>query len=130
MSFLNSILPSSDAPGARIEAEPSPALRPVYEVAESDGAYTLTVNLPGVSKDGLEIIDEGGELRITGKRARRLPEGAVGLPRASSDAACELVLAPANTIDSGKIDAELRDGVLELKLAKAESARPRKISVS
>jgi HSP20 family molecular chaperone IbpA len=40
------------------------------------------------------------------------------------------VLAHDNTVDSGKIEAELKDGVLHLSLAKAESAKPRKISVN
>jgi HSP20 family molecular chaperone IbpA len=40
------------------------------------------------------------------------------------------VLTHDNTVDAGKIEAELKDGVLRLKLAKAESAKPRKISVS
>jgi len=52
------------------------------------------------------------------------------LHRESSDALFELVLTHDNTIDSEKIDAELKDGVLRLTLAKAESAKPRKISIS
>ena len=110
-----------DAPQAR---------RPYFEVEESDGAYGLTVFLPGVSKDGLEITDEGGELRITGKGAPGLREGQTALYRESSEASFELVLTHDDSVDAGKIVAELKDGVLQLSLAKAESAKPRKISVS
>jgi HSP20 family molecular chaperone IbpA len=127
MSFFNALIPTFNS--MRAESDVSPTRRPQYQVIESDAAYSLTVNLPGVAKDGLEITDEGGELRITGKRAVRLPDDAVVLHRESSDAPFELVLSHDNTVDSNKIGAELKDGVLHLTLAKAESAKPRKIAI-
>lgn len=127
MSFFNSLIPSS----ARAEAAETPTVRrPAYEVAESETAYSLTVNLPGVAKEGLEITAEDGEIRISGKRAGKLPEGVVILHRESSDSPFELVLQHDTTVDPSKIEAELKDGVLHLKLAKAESAKPRKIAIT
>jgi len=128
MSFFNALIPAFN--GAAPEGDVIPTRRPQYHVAETDAAYSLTVNLPGVAKEGLEITDENGELRITGKRALPLPDNVAVLHRESSDALFELVLTHDNTIDSEKIDAELKDGVLHLTLAKAESAKPRKISIS
>jgi HSP20 family protein len=128
MSFLNTLIPTRN--GSCSEAGADQARRPHYEVTETEATYGLTVFLPGVSKDGLEITDEGGELTITGKRTSKLPEGATLLHRESSDAAYSLVVTHDNTVDSEKIVAELRDGVLQLKLAKAESAKPRKITVA
>ena len=103
--------------------------RPRYDVNETEGSYDLTVNLPGVAREGLEITDEGGQLTIRGQRPV-LPEGRAVHHRETSDAAFELVLVHDNTVDASKIEAELKDGVLRLKLAKSESAKPRKISVS
>jgi HSP20 family protein len=128
MSFINTLIPTFN--GACSENDVAPTRRPHYRLDETDGAYALTVDLPGVAKDGLEITDEGGELRITAKRAAKLPEEVVLLHRESSDAAFELVLAHDSSIDSDKIEAELKDGVLHLKIAKSESAKPRKISVN
>jgi len=127
MSFFNALIPTFS--GGRAEGEAVPTRRPQYQVAETDAGYSLAVNLPGVAKEGLEVTDEGGELRITGRRALALPENVAVLHRESSDAAFELVLAHDNTIDSERIGAELKDGVLHLTIAKAESAKPRKISV-
>jgi len=127
MSFFNSLIPTIAR--AESSAETNPVRRPAYEVTESENAYGLTVSLPGVAKEGLEITAEDGELRITGKRAAKLPEGAVVLHRESSDAVFELVLEHDTTVDPSKIEAELKDGLLHVKLAKAESAKPRKIAV-
>lgn len=128
MSLFNSLIHASS--GTPADGEQHPVLRPVYDVEETDAAYGLTVYLPGVAKTGLEITDEEGELRIAGKRATAAPAGAVALHRESSDAPFELVLSHDNSVDTGKIVAELNDGVLKLSLPKAESAKPRKIALT
>lgn len=127
MSFFNSLIPAAN--GACAGSDACPTRRPSYEITEAAGSYDLTVNLPGVAKDGLEITDEGGELTIRGKPTAALPEGRTVLHRETSDATFELVLEHSNAIDSDKIGAELKDGVLHVKLSKAESAKPRKIAV-
>jgi len=107
-----------------------PTVKPLYEVRETDDAYGVTVFLPGVSKENLEITAEAGEFRIVGRRSWNQPEGWTALYRESTDAAYELSLAHDNAIDADKIAAELRDGVLRVSLPKAESLKPRKIQVS
>ena len=112
------------------EADKHGAQRPRYDIEETDNAFGLTVFLPGVAKAGLEITDEDGELHVKGKRSAGVPEAAAALHRETSDASYELVLSHDNTVDTGKIVAELRDGVLRLSVPKAESAKPRKIAIS
>jgi HSP20 family protein len=126
MSFLNLLHPSSGEAGNCASA----TVRPFYEVTETEGSFDLTVELPGVAKEGLEISDEDGRLHITAKRVGTLPSGPTVLHRETSDAPYELVLTHDNAVDSSKIEAELRDGVLRVKIGKAESAKPRKIAVS
>ena len=128
MSLLNTLIPSLGNAGAN--GGSNPTRRPRYEIEENNEGYALTVFLPGVSKEGLEITDENGELRVTGQRSTKLPAGVTALHRESADAAFELVLAHDNAVDAEKTQAELKDGVLRLTLAKAESAKPRKIAVS
>jgi HSP20 family protein len=128
MSFFNTLTPASN--GACADAGSCEPRRPRYAINETASSFDVTVNLPGVAKEGLEITDEGGELRIKGKRASTVPEGFSVLHRETSDAPFELVLEHGDTIDSDKIAAELKDGVLHVQLAKVESARPRKITVS
>jgi HSP20 family molecular chaperone IbpA len=128
MSFLNALIPTLGRTPAGPAAEAT--RRPIYSVEESEGAFRLTVNLPGVAKEGLEITAEDGILRILGKAGSRLPEGATLLHRESAAGAFELVLEHASNVDPEKIEGEVRDGVLVLNLAKADSAKPRKIAVS
>jgi HSP20 family protein len=128
MSFFNSLIPSLN--GECAVAETPATRRPRYEITETPEGSDVEVSLPGVSKEGLEITDEAGELRINAKPARELPEGRVLVHGETSDAAFVLLLDHDNTIVPESTQADLRDGVLHLKLSKVESAKPRKIAVN
>ena len=134
MSLINALIPSLGRLPARrqgsAQADLGPTVKPVYEIKETDDAYGVTVHLPGVSKDGLEITAGPGEFRLVGRRAWQQPEGWTSLYRESNDATYELVLTHDNAINADQIAAELRDGVLRVSLPKAEAFKPRKIAVS
>ena len=136
MSLFTNILPTftrapatSCADGAACNSATS-VTRPSYRVEETPEAYRLTVNLPGVAKDGLELTAEGDEIRITGRRGWTQPEGWTALHRETPASTYELVLTHDNAIDGDKIAAELRDGVLSVTLPKPEAVKPRKITVA
>jgi len=133
MSLFNTLIPSISRSPARHQngtQDLGPTVRPLYEVKENDEAYGLTVYLPGVAKDGLDITAEADEVRIVGRRGWKQPEGWTSLYRESADVPFELVLTHDNAIDTEKVAAELRDGVLRLSLPKAEAIKPRKITVN
>lgn len=129
----NTIVPSlSRSPARRDQDRPADlgrTLKPLFEVKETPDAFGAIVYLPGVAKDGLEITAEEAQLRIVGRRAWKQPEGWTALHRESVDAPFELVLAHDNAIDTDKIAAELRDGVLRVSLPKHEAIKPLKIAV-
>ena len=129
MTLLNSLIPRTSRAIAAQDAE-VPTVRPVFEVAENKEAYGLTVYLPGVAKEGLEITADGDQLRIRGRRGWKQPEGWTSLYRESADAPYELVLEHDNALDVDKIHAELRDGVLRASLPKSEELKPRKIAIN
>ena len=133
MSLVNTLIPSLGralSERQRNAQDVGPTVKPLFEIKETDEAYGITVYLPGVAKEGLEITAEAGELRIVGRRTWKQPEGWTPLYRESADAPYELVLTHDNAIDAEKIAAELRDGVLRISLPKAEAFKPRKIAVS
>ena len=135
MSLLNQIVPRLSRPFARRQEEGSAAaeteftLKPAYELTENAEAWGLTAQLPGVTKDGLEVTAEDGRITVRGRRQWRKPEGWTAVYRESLDAPYELVLEHDNTVDAEKIHAELKDGVLRVSLPKAEAVKPRKIDV-
>ncbi len=111
-------------------AEPEFTVKPVYELKETEEAWGLTVQLPGVAKDGLELSVEDNTITIRGRRAWQKPEGWTQLYRESVDAPFALALEHDNSVDVDKIHAELKDGVLRVSLPKAEAVKPRKIAVN
>jgi HSP20 family protein len=132
MSLLNTFIPSL-ARTSNDENRPADlahTVKPVYEIRETPDAFGATVYLPGVTKDGLDITAEEGQIRIVGRRAWKQPEGWTALHRESADVPFELVLGHENAIDNDKIAAELRDGVLRISLPKHEAIKPRKIAIN
>jgi len=134
MSLFNSIIPTIgrastavDAPGA---ASATPTIKPVYDVQETPESFQLMVQLPGVSREGLELTIENEGLRLIGRRAWIQPTGWTALHRETADASYELLLEHDNAIDADKASAELRDGVLHVTLPKHETIKPRKIAVA
>lgn len=133
MNLFNSIIPAfSRTPAVRQghrDENLGATVKPAYEVKETEDAFGLTVHLPGVAKDGLEITAENDTLRIVGKRAWTRPAGWTSLYRETTDATFLLELDHDNAVDLEKVRAELRDGVLRVSLPKAEEIKPRKITV-
>lgn len=136
MPFLSNLIPSltrSETSAQVSSAAPTvtgPTVRPHYEVKPTADGYALTVFLPGVTKDTLDLSVEEGELTITGQRAWKRPEGWTPLYRETSESTFRLVLTHDNVIDLDKVRAELRDGVLQVALPKAAALQPRKIAVA
>lgn len=121
-------LTKAEREAARLET-PRRFLSPPVNITETKDAYTLEADMPGVSKDGLEILLEGHELTLVGRRAHN--EG-VGEPlyRESIPRDYRRVFELDPAIDTDKISARMEQGVLTLTLPKAERVKPRKIAVT
>lgn len=135
MKLLNQIVPRLSRSVARTEnggeqAEPEFTIKPAYELKEANDAWGLTVHLPGVAKDGLELSVEEGLITIRGRRAWQQPKDWTQLYRESVDAPFLLELEHDNSVDADKIHAELKEGVLRVSLPKAEAVKPRKIAIN
>ena len=132
MSLLNTFIPSLRCASTAVadRSELNASRKPLFDIQEGAEAYGVTVYLPGVAKDGLEITAEAGVIQIIGRPAWQQPAGWKVLHRESNSVPFELVLKHDNAIDTDRIAAEVRDGVLQISLPKAEAFKPRKIAVS
>lgn len=135
MSLFNQLVPRLSRSFVRQQnggeqAQQEFTLKPAYEISETPEAWGLVAQLPGVTKDGLEVTAEEGVVSIRGRRIWQKPEGWTSLYRESYDAPYALTLEHDNTVDAEKIVAELKDGVLRVSLPKAEALKPRKIAVN
>ncbi len=127
---LSRVINRGDTQPATATREPDFTLKPAYEIQESADAWALTVTLPGVAKDGLEVSADAEQVVVRGRRNWRAPEGWTSLYRESIEAPYELTLVHENAVDAEKIAAELRDGVLRVSLPKAAAVKPRKITIN
>ena len=104
-------------------------LTPQVTITETKDGYVLEAEMPGVGKEGLEILLDGSELTLVG---RRKPEAvnATLVYRESRPRDFRRVFELDPTIDAGRINAKIEHGVLRVDLPKAEQVKPRKITVS
>jgi len=102
---------------------------PKVDIVETKEAYRLEAEMPGVNKEGLEILLDGNELTIIGRRAPA-NNGATYLYRESRPTGYRRVFEVDSTIDGTKIAAKLEQGVLTLLLPKSEQAKPRRVAIT
>jgi len=106
------------------------AMTPRVDVLEDDSGITLMVDLPGVSKESLEINVENEALVIEGTISSATPQALeatyaeIRVPRYRRS------FTLSRELDVGHIEAQLKDGVLKLRLPKHEQAKPQRISVN
>lgn len=105
--------------------------RPHYRVQELDTEYRVSVDLPGVSKSAVEVSVVDGVLEIDAARSWENREDWNPLAGVAEDGVSyRLRLALGDQVKGAEISADLKDGVLQLSLAKAEEKKPRRIAVN
>lgn len=113
----------------QVREQPQQALLPPVDVFEDAAGITLLADLPGVPKDKLNLQLESESLTIEGEVAMQIPEGMqsshaeIRMPR------YRRIFTLSKELDSEKASAEFRNGVLKLRIPKAEHAQPRRIEV-
>jgi HSP20 family molecular chaperone IbpA len=117
------------APSVPEQTRPGAVYAPSVDIFENDSAITVLADLPGVKAEDLKIDLRESVLTLTGRVTApdRATESDVLREYRSGTFFRQFTLS--ETIDQGKIDAKLTDGVLRLELPKVEKARPRQIAV-
>jgi len=103
---------------------------PRINLYEHGDNFEIRAEVPGLKKDNLNVKIQGNYLEISGERGSDAPEGykTHKTERGVGSFSRSFTL-PAD-VDSTKVEATLKDGVLYLKLPKHEAAKPKKISIN
>lgn len=118
-------------PARWTEEAVSEGLVPALDVIERDNEFIVKAEMPGVKKDEIEVSLENGVLTIGAETSSETVEkdGDRVIRQERSYGKYVRNLRIGKEIDVQKIKAVYKDGVLELTLPKAETAKPKKISV-
>ncbi|HEX4926244.1 MAG TPA: Hsp20/alpha crystallin family protein [Bdellovibrionales bacterium] len=100
---------------------------PACDIEEQDDHFRISVDLPGVSKDDVKVEVVDNRLVISGERKHEKKEGGRRSERYYGRFERSFMLPTA--IDVDKIEARYENGVLELAVPKAESAKPRTVQI-
>jgi HSP20 family protein len=96
-------------------------VRPALRIRETEEAYRISADIPGVPLENVDVEAHGQVLRFTARRA----DGSEGMA-----ARYEQTLTLPQDIDAGTIDARLLNGVLDLTIPKPEQVKPRRVMVT
>ncbi len=105
------------------------ALRPPVNIFEDTNGIILESDIPGVSRENLTIQVDKGRLLVEGKTHIDIPQNLEPLYADIRSNRYQFSFALSNELDTGKIQANLKDGVLELRIPKRVELQPRKIEV-
>ncbi len=116
------------------QSNPAPrgdrALWPAVDVVEDSTGITLYADLPGVSRERLNLRIEDDTLSIEGELAMPVPQGMQASHAEVEHARYRRRFTLSKELDGSKINAELSQGVLRVRIPKAEHAQPRRIEVN
>ncbi len=106
------------------------AVLPSVDVFEDASGITLLADMPGVSKDSLDLKVEGDSLLIEGNAQPGTPEGLEAIYAEVRVPRYRRSFTLSHELDTTRIDANLKDGVLTLRIPKQAHAQPRRITVT
>lgn len=99
---------------------------PASDIYETDAAYLIAIDLPGIDREALEIDADDNRLVIKG--TRQVSESKQHRSERPRGRFVRTFSVPAS-VDQGKIGAEYKDGVLQIRLPKRTEQKPKKIDI-
>lgn len=121
---------TTKTPTAAAEDQNARAVLPACDVYEDESGITLLADLPGVPRDRLELKIEGDALTIEGSVQPLTPESLEPVYAELRVPRFRRSFTLSRELDSARIDASLKDGVLTLRIPKQAHAQPRRITVN
>ena len=115
----------SQQPAQRSES----AMRPPVDIFETSDGITLNADMPGVSKEHLNLQVEGNTLTVEGELQVKMPEEMEPLYADVRSRLYRLSFVLSSELESSRVEASLKDGVLTVRIPKRAELQPRRIEV-
>jgi HSP20 family molecular chaperone IbpA len=113
----------------KTDREPELVLRPPTDIFEDAEGITLQLDMPGVSRERLNVQADRQALVVEGNAEISMPEGMEALYAEVHATLYRRSFTLSSELETGKIDANLKDGVLTVRIPKRAELRPRKIDI-
>lgn len=113
----------------RADRDPSFVMVPEADVFEDSNGITIQLDMPGVAKDRLNLQVNKNALVIEGNAQINMPEGIAALHADVRSTHYRRSFVLSEELETDKIDANLKDGVLTVRIPKRAELRPRRIEV-
>jgi HSP20 family protein len=104
-------------------------LRAPVDIYENAEGITLLADMPGVNKDSLNLQVDKDSLIVEGEARIDMPEGMEALYADVRSTRYQRSFALSGELETDRIEASLKDGVLRVHIPKRAEARPRKIEI-
>ncbi|MGD8594413.1 MAG: Hsp20/alpha crystallin family protein [Gammaproteobacteria bacterium] len=121
---------AAESRNLRARSEEEASLIPPVDICEDAEGITLVADMPGVSRERLNIQIDGDKLSIDGEASIDMPEGMEALFAEVRATHFRRSFTLSRELETDKINAQMKDGVLTLKIPKRAELQPRKIEVS
>jgi HSP20 family protein len=101
------------------------------EVAEKNGTYLVTAELPGVRKEDINVTVDGAQVTLAAevRREKEATENDRVLHTERAFGKVSRTFTLPQELDEGKVEAKFRDGILELALPKKAAAERKKVTI-
>ena len=121
----------NDSFGTSAKTTQAGAWSPAVDIVESTAAYTLTAALPGLTKADVSLTVEEGVLTLTGERkAEQSESNEFGHRYERACGKFSRSFRLGSGVETGKINAEFKNGMLTVELPKVAASKPYEVSIA
>ncbi len=113
-----------------VAAEPDlPVTAPAVDIMDTPEAVVLTVDMPGVDEESLEVFVENGVMTVEGRAQPTAPTGAQRVLAEYGAVKYRRAFHLTDPMDPAAVEARLKQGVLRVRVGKREEGKARRIAV-
>ena len=128
-NHMNALFGNGNSTSATGYGWPGTETYPRTNLNDTGDTLEIFAEVPGVSKEDLQVKIQGNYLQISGTRTTGAPEGFKTHRNERSSGTFSRSFTLPYDVEASKVEATLKEGMLKLVLPKAETAKPRQITI-